>query len=128
MKRLIGTWQEKAALKFKEPWHTALPRFSSSLARAAPKHSERLAGLAGSAKPRLTLQSLHSSSRGAAPAGLQQPGLTPQGHWGVSAAGEMASGYIAGGFPTLASSQSEISGGREGGSMAGACSRLSFQN
>lgn len=29
MKRLIGTWQEKAALKFEQPWHTVLPRFSS---------------------------------------------------------------------------------------------------
>lgn len=29
MKRLIGTWQEKAALKLKQPWQEVLPRLSS---------------------------------------------------------------------------------------------------
>lgn len=60
MKRLIGTWQEKAALKLKRPWQAALPRFSSragawhgalGAALAAPEHSECLARLAGSANP-----------------------------------------------------------------------------
>lgn len=49
--------------------------------------------------------------RGASP---EQPHC-PQGHSGASAPGEMAFDSISGGFPALALSQSEISGGREGG-------------
>lgn len=54
MKRLIGTWQEEAALEFKRLWQEELPRLGSGTlgaALAAPEHSERLAGLAGAENP-----------------------------------------------------------------------------